>query len=583
MPDVSVAALRTRLTPAAPVLATASADAATPAPRPWKLLVLACLGLAALSLLGPSSPTYDPWAWIIWGREITHLDLTTTSGPSWKPLPVFFTTSFALFGDDAGARACGCVDRARRRPARDRDGLPARRRGSAGRPAGVIAAVALLLADELRPQRSGAATPRALLVALVPVGGRAPPRRPPRRRLPARLRARRCCGRRCGRSSASTGCGSRWVEPRRRLLVRRRVRRQRRAVVRAGVLGLGRLAARRPTARTSRTRTRPRSPTARSSRCSARSCDDPLAAGAARRRSSRSCAPVRERRWDVRLLRSLAAATVADDRRRADDRGRASPATCATSRCPPRSCACSPASAGSSSSAPRGRALRARRRGRRSPPCSRWRRAPFVISDLGSAARRRQRDPLGGRLLRLAARGDRQGRRARRDQALQGLHRPLPGPGGRLVPATCPRGEVGIDPKPPGIVDRPALLADRARPALPAAHRRPRKWVVRRRLRAPERRFYPAAHGDLRLAPGVGAAGPRPLAPARVVVPVGLASARLRSSLGLRNERARRRLLGRRGPVGRDRRPAADRHPRRPAPGRLAAALLHACCTSGCR
>src|SRR3954470_5656075 len=85
---------------AAPAPAAAGA-AAPPAPRPWKALVLACLGLAALSLLGPAEPTYDPWAWIIWGREITHLDLNTVSGPSWKPLPILFTTPFALLGDAA--------------------------------------------------------------------------------------------------------------------------------------------------------------------------------------------------------------------------------------------------------------------------------------------------------------------------------------------------------------------------------------------------------------------------------------------------------------------------------------------------
>lgn len=61
----------------------------------------ACVGLAVLSLLLPSTPTYDPWAWIIWGREITQFDLLTTSGPSWKPLPMFFTIPFALFGDAA--------------------------------------------------------------------------------------------------------------------------------------------------------------------------------------------------------------------------------------------------------------------------------------------------------------------------------------------------------------------------------------------------------------------------------------------------------------------------------------------------
>ncbi len=59
------------------------------------LTVVACLLLAALSLLGPSEPSYDPWAWLVWGRELAHLGLNTTGGPSWKPLPVIFTTLFA--------------------------------------------------------------------------------------------------------------------------------------------------------------------------------------------------------------------------------------------------------------------------------------------------------------------------------------------------------------------------------------------------------------------------------------------------------------------------------------------------------
>lgn len=62
--------------------------------------VVACLVLAALSVvLLPSTPSYDPWAWILWGREITQGDLDTVVGPSWKPLPVLFTTPLALAGD----------------------------------------------------------------------------------------------------------------------------------------------------------------------------------------------------------------------------------------------------------------------------------------------------------------------------------------------------------------------------------------------------------------------------------------------------------------------------------------------------
>jgi len=46
-------------------------------------LVAACTALAALSLLWPSTPTYDPWAWLIWGREVASGHLSTLNGPSW--------------------------------------------------------------------------------------------------------------------------------------------------------------------------------------------------------------------------------------------------------------------------------------------------------------------------------------------------------------------------------------------------------------------------------------------------------------------------------------------------------------------
>jgi hypothetical protein len=59
------------------------------------------LAIAAFSLLIPSTPSYDPWAWLVWGREIVHLKLHTTGGPTWKPLPVLFTTLFAPFGKAA--------------------------------------------------------------------------------------------------------------------------------------------------------------------------------------------------------------------------------------------------------------------------------------------------------------------------------------------------------------------------------------------------------------------------------------------------------------------------------------------------
>ncbi len=112
----------------------------------WWPPVLACVLLAVLSLLGPSQPTYDPWAWIIWGREIVSGDLVTANGPSWKPLPVLFTTPFALLGDTAAPALWLVVARAGGLLAIVLAYRLASRLG--GRVAGVIAGSALLLSDE---------------------------------------------------------------------------------------------------------------------------------------------------------------------------------------------------------------------------------------------------------------------------------------------------------------------------------------------------------------------------------------------------------------------------------------------------
>jgi hypothetical protein len=62
-------------------------------------LIPACLALAALSLLLPSEPSYDPWAWLVWGRELAQLELDTYGGPSWKPLPVALLAVAAPLGE----------------------------------------------------------------------------------------------------------------------------------------------------------------------------------------------------------------------------------------------------------------------------------------------------------------------------------------------------------------------------------------------------------------------------------------------------------------------------------------------------
>ncbi len=72
--------------------------------RPAGFGLLAFVGSALVGvvslLLFPTALTYDPWAWLIWAREITQLDLVTEGGPSWKPLPVLIDIPFALAGDE---------------------------------------------------------------------------------------------------------------------------------------------------------------------------------------------------------------------------------------------------------------------------------------------------------------------------------------------------------------------------------------------------------------------------------------------------------------------------------------------------
>jgi len=111
--------------------------------RPGRLAA-ACLALGALSLLAPWALAFDPWSWLVWGRDVTRLELDTAGGPSWKPLPVLATTLLALAGAAAPAlwlvlaRAGGLLAVAGAAVLGDR---------VAGRIAAVTAAVVMLLSD----------------------------------------------------------------------------------------------------------------------------------------------------------------------------------------------------------------------------------------------------------------------------------------------------------------------------------------------------------------------------------------------------------------------------------------------------
>ena len=121
--------------------------------------------LAAASLALPSAPTYDPWAWLVFGREIAvpGPGFSTIASTGWKPLAVLFTAPLALTGSAAPSlwlmvvRFAGLAALA----------LAFRLGARAGGPiAGVIAAVALLATtDWLRYLSAGNVEP--LVVALV--------------------------------------------------------------------------------------------------------------------------------------------------------------------------------------------------------------------------------------------------------------------------------------------------------------------------------------------------------------------------------------------------------------------------------
>jgi hypothetical protein len=81
-----------------------SASLAGHARTPLFLSTVLCVALAALSAaVLPTVPSYDPWSWIVWGREVSdpHLSFLVSGGPSWKPLPFIFTTIWGLFGGAA--------------------------------------------------------------------------------------------------------------------------------------------------------------------------------------------------------------------------------------------------------------------------------------------------------------------------------------------------------------------------------------------------------------------------------------------------------------------------------------------------
>jgi hypothetical protein len=68
----------------------------------WAVAAVAGGCLLALSLAlvlwARTRPGFDPYGWLVWGRQTLLGSLNTNAAPSWKPLPYLFTLPFALFG-----------------------------------------------------------------------------------------------------------------------------------------------------------------------------------------------------------------------------------------------------------------------------------------------------------------------------------------------------------------------------------------------------------------------------------------------------------------------------------------------------
>ena len=75
-------------------------------PRGWRtpivLVIVSTLALVVVSTLiilwARTRPGFDPYGWLVWGRQTVAGNLDTNAAPSWKPLPYLFTAPFGLFG-----------------------------------------------------------------------------------------------------------------------------------------------------------------------------------------------------------------------------------------------------------------------------------------------------------------------------------------------------------------------------------------------------------------------------------------------------------------------------------------------------
>jgi hypothetical protein len=130
---------------------------------PRALAVVIATSLLSLLIVAPA-PSYDPWAWLLWGREVAGGGLSTVDGPAFKPLPVAACALLAPFGSAAPWLWVALVRVAAAIAALLAFGL-ARRLAGGSVVAGVLTAVAVLLCGALPAYTAAGAEP-ALVLAL---------------------------------------------------------------------------------------------------------------------------------------------------------------------------------------------------------------------------------------------------------------------------------------------------------------------------------------------------------------------------------------------------------------------------------
>ena len=67
----------------------------------WRAILAILAAAAASPLLVRAAPGYDPWTWLLWGREVAGGTLSTVDGPAFKPLPVAVCALLAPLGSAA--------------------------------------------------------------------------------------------------------------------------------------------------------------------------------------------------------------------------------------------------------------------------------------------------------------------------------------------------------------------------------------------------------------------------------------------------------------------------------------------------